>query len=222
MLKAHAASGKDIIGIFIGAQIEILTAFSGKIIDIFLHKGLSKGHCRGISHIHCACRFVIAAALAQHGICRVEDGIHMPRGIDKGNDADALFLGVGNDIVHFRLSQLIALRAVMVGQISLMDGISDSCTFVGRSVGCHGHIIQEEAHAVVAHGQLHVGIAVVLGLCNEGLDPPGRKILPSAVQMDNLHIFPGGKDTQRHCRKQHCQDQKSRQKTVQLFHKNPS
>jgi len=70
------------------------------------------------------------------------------------------------------------------------------------------HVVQQEAHTVIAHREHDVRIAVRLGLIEEGLDPICRKIFSAAVQHGDLQIIAAG--SERH-RRQHAQQHADRQ-----------
>ena len=110
----------------------------------------------------------------------------MARRIHEGDNLNVLFLCTGNDLVHFLLRQFINIE-VVVFLIARVDRRSDIFAGIGLIAHSQAHIVQQEAHAVVADGKLQMGITRRRDLIDQGEDPILRKILASAVEVEDLH-----------------------------------
>ena len=81
----------------------------------------------------------------------------MSRGIKHRDDLNARFIGIGNDGVHIALGQHTgSCTGKAVAAVAALDSRLNSITLVLRPVHRDGHIIQQEAQAVVAEGLLAV------------------------------------------------------------------
>lgn len=110
----------------------------------------------------------------------------MARCVDHWDDAEALGLRIGNDLVHFGLRQFVR-REIIISLVARMDRRSDIFAGIGLIAHSQAHIVQQEAHAVVADGKLQMGITRRRDLIDQGEDPILRKILASAVEVEDLH-----------------------------------
>ena len=108
----------------------------------------------------------------------------MARRIEHRDDAHALFLGIGKDSVHLGLRQLVDIE-VIIGLVARVDRRLDGITLVGRAVHGQAHIVQQEAHAVVADRKHHIVEASRSGIVNDLLDAVHGKILSAAVEHDD-------------------------------------
>ena len=93
---------------------------------------------------------------------------------------------MGNNCIHFLLGQLIDCK-VMILLVARVDRRSDIFAGIGLIAHSQAHIVQQEAHTVVAEGKLQVGIARRRDLIDQGEDPILRKILASTVEVEDLH-----------------------------------
>ena len=81
----------------------------------------------------------------------------MARGIEQGDDGNPLFGRVGEDCVHLALGQL-AGRVGGIASIARLHRRSYGVAFIRSSVDRDGHIVEQEAQALVAERQLDVGV----------------------------------------------------------------
>lgn len=93
----------------------------------------------------------------------------MARCVDHRDDTEALGLRIGNDLVHFGLRQFVR-REIIISLVARMDRRSDLLTRIGRAVHGQAHIVQQEAHAVVADRKHHIVEASRSGIVNDLLD----------------------------------------------------
>ena len=73
----------------------------------------------------------------------------------------------------------------VVSGFAALDSRLNSITLVLRPVHRDGHIIQQEAQAVVAEGQLDMRIVIFRQLIDDALDLTDGEILSAAVQVEN-------------------------------------
>ena len=116
----------------------------------------------------------------------------MARRIEHRDDAHALFLGIGKDGVHLGLGQLVRRRSIgiarlrcIIGLIAYLDRRSDLFAGIGRTVHGQAHIVQQEAHTVVADAQHDIAEACRGSIVDNLLDAVHRKILSAAVEHDD-------------------------------------
>ena len=110
----------------------------------------------------------------------------MSRGIKHRDDLNARFIGIGNDGVHIALGQHTgSCTGKAVAAVAALDSRLNSITLVLRPVHRDGHIIQQEAQAVVAEGQLDMRIVIFRQLIDDALDLTDGEILSAAVQVEN-------------------------------------
>ena len=209
--EAHAAAGIAVIGIFIGAEVEVLAALACKVIDVLLDKRLGECHSRGVRHVNGTDGAVVAAGHSRQGRCRIQNRVHMSGAVEQGDDLNPSGIGRGKDFVHLTFGPL-------AGGIGGITGVTRlNCRFyciagIGGSVDSQRHVIQQEPHSVVSYRQHDMGIPVRLCFINERLDPIHSKVLSSAVQHGDLHIVPAGR-SERRCREhanQHANGQQQR------------
>ena len=111
----------------------------------------------------------------------------MARRIEHRDDAHALFLGIGKDGVHLGLGQLVDVK-IMILFVSGMDCRLDGITLVGRTVHGQAHIVQQEAHTVVADAQHDIAEACRGSIVDNLLDAVHGKILSAAVEHDDRQV----------------------------------
>ena len=115
----------------------------------------------------------------------------MPRGVDKGDDADASLRRIGDDAVHLSLGQRIPIWVIIVRLVARLDTglhrVARERTVSTVNAVAEAHIVQQEAQAVVADRQFQVVIIVILKRINDILDLAHGEILSAAIQMENLH-----------------------------------
>ena len=106
--------------------------------------------------------------------------------VEEGDDLYALGVCIGDDRVHLVLTQLpaagsgIIIVAGLNGRLYVIAGVV-------FAICCDGHIIQQEAQAVVAKGQFQMGIVIFAHDINDALELIHGEILSSAVNMIDLH-----------------------------------
>ena len=81
----------------------------------------------------------------------------MTRGVEQGDDPDALFGRIGEDFVHLAFGQLAGRGGGIVG-VPFLDLAFHGVAFIRSAVDRDGHIVGQEAQAVVAERQLDVGV----------------------------------------------------------------
>lgn len=111
----------------------------------------------------------------------------MARRIEHRDDAHALFLGIGKDGVHLGLGQLVDSE-VIIGLVARVDRRSDLFAGIGRTVHGQAHIVQQEAHTVVADAQHDIAEACRGSIVDNLLDAVHRKILSAAVEHDDRQV----------------------------------
>lgn len=119
----------------------------------------------------------------------------MARRIEHRDDAHALFLGIGKDGVHLGLGQLVRRRSIgiarlrcIIGLIAYLDRRSDLFAGIGRTVHGQAHIVQQEAHTVVADAQHDIAEARCGSIVNDLLDAVHRIILAAGIEHDNRQV----------------------------------
>ena len=182
--EAHRAAREHVVCILVRAHIEVLAALAREIIDILLHECLREGDSRRIRDIDGTSGAVVGAGLARERLGCIKDRIHMARCVDHWDDAEALGLRIGNDLVHFGLRQFVR-REIIISLVARMDRRSDLLTGIGRAVHGQAHIVQQEAHAVVADRKHHIVEASRSGIVDDLLDAVHGKILSAAVEHDD-------------------------------------
>ena len=110
----------------------------------------------------------------------------MTRQVQQGHNLNAQLIRLGNDGIHLVLGQIALITAAVLCHVARLDLRYNSIVVIGCAVGSEGHIIQQEAQAIVAEGQLELVIAIVLHLIEQRNDPFLAEILSAAVQMYNL------------------------------------
>ena len=205
--EAHGAARVAVVGVFIRAEVEVAAALARKVIDILLQEGLREPDGRVVRHVDGAARAVVAAVRPRQRGRGIQHRVHVARAVQQRNDLDAGFLGRGKELVHLAFRPLTR-RCRRVGVVARADSRGDRVA--GIRFAAHGerHVVQQEAHTVIAHREHDVRIAVRLGLIEEGLDPICRKIFSAAVQHGDLQIIAAG--SERH-RRQHAQQHADRQ-----------
>ena len=205
--EAHGAARVAVVGIFVSAEVEVAAALARKVIDILLQEGLREPDGRVVRHVDGAARAVVAAVRPRQRGRGIQHRVHVAGAVQQRNDLDAGFLGRGKELVHLAFRPL-ARRCRRVGVVARADSRGDRVA--GIRLAAHGerHVVQQEAHTVIAHREHDVRIAVRLGLIEEGLDPICRKIFSAAVQHGDLQIIAAG--SERH-RRQHAQQHADRQ-----------
>ena len=188
--EAHGAGGEYVIGIFIRAHVEVLAALARKVADVLLQQGLGKGHGGGVGHVDGTGRAAIGAVLPRQSRGCGQDGVHVARGVDTGNHAHALGGGVGDDFVHLGLGQLIHVE-VVIRLIAGVDGGRHPLAAVRLPVYRQGHIVQQEAQAIVAHGQLDIVKSSRRRIVDDLLDAVDAEILAAAVQEHDVVLVAG-------------------------------
>ena len=196
--KAHAAAGIAVIGIFVGAKVEVLAAFAGEVVDILLDKGLGERHCRSVGHVNGADGAVIAASNPSQGSRRRQNRVHMSGAVEQGDDLNSGCIGSGKDLVHFAFAPLSGGSTGVAGVARLNSGFYRA-TGIGLGIDGHRHIVQKKPHSIVADGQHNVRVAIRLCFVDKGFDPIHCKVLSSAVQHGDLHIVVIGSSEHR-CR----------------------
>ena len=111
----------------------------------------------------------------------------MARRIEHRDDAHALFLGIGKDGVHLGLRQLVDIE-VIIGLVARVDRRSDLFAGIGRTVHGQAHIVQQEAHTVVADAQHDIAEACRGSIVDDLLDAVHGKILSAAVEHDDRQV----------------------------------
>ena len=115
----------------------------------------------------------------------------MPRGVDKGDDADASLRRIGDDAVHLSLGQLVICTGIIVCLVARLDGafhlVAGERALRAVDAVAQRHVIQQEAQAVVADRQLQVVIAVLRHLVDEVFDLLLCKVFSAAVEMKDPH-----------------------------------
>ena len=167
--KAHRAAREHVVCILVCAHVEILAALGSEVINILLHECLREGNSRRIRDIDSTSGAVVGAGLARERLGCIKDRIHMARCVDHRDDTEALGLRIGNDLVHFGLRQFVR-REIIISLVARMDRRSDLLTRIGRAVHGQAHIVQQEAHAVVADRKHHIVEASRSGIVNDLLD----------------------------------------------------
>ena len=205
--EAHGAARVAVVGVFIRAEVEIAAALARKVIDILLQEGLRKPDGRVVRHVDGAARAVVAAVRPRQRGRGIQHRVHVARAVQQRNDLDAGFLGRGKELVHLAFRPL-ARRCRRVGVVARADCRGDRVAGIRLAAHVERHVVQQEAHTVIAHREHDVRIAVRLCLIEEGLDPICRKILSAAVQHGDLQIIAAG--SERH-RRQHAQQHADRQ-----------
>ena len=191
LAEAHRTGGINVICIFISADAEVRAALRREVFHILRQERLRECDCILISQINRRNGAVIGAARARQASRRRQDRVHMTRIVDQRNDRDALRGCIGNDGIHLGLRQFVLLGRialpVVVSHIARVDRRSDIFAGIGLIAHSQAHIVQQEAHAVVADGKLQMGITRRRDLIDQGEDPILRKILVSAVEVEDLH-----------------------------------
>ena len=98
---------------------------------------------------------------------------------------------MGDDAVHLSLGQRIPIWVIIVRLVARLDTglhrVARERTVSTVNAVAEAHIVQQEAQAVVADRQFHVGVVVRSQRINQGLNLIDREILSAAIQMENLH-----------------------------------
>ena len=115
---------------------------------------------------------------------RIDRRVHVARCVEQGDDLNALGIGILDDGIHVALAQLAGGAGRKV-RVALLNGTGDSCAAVVLAVDRQGHIVQQEAQAVVAEGQLQVREVIFCQLIDDALDLTDGEILSAAVQVEN-------------------------------------
>ena len=206
--KAHGAAGIAVIGVLIGAEVEIFAALGGEVVDVLLNERLREGDRRAVCHVDRPRRAVIAAGRPGERRGRLQNGVHVAGAVEQRDDLDPGGIGGGEDFVHLALRPLAA-RGGGIGGVARVYRRGDIRRRVGGAVHRDGHIIEQKAHAVVSDGEHDVRIAVRLRLIDERFDPVGGEILSSAVEHGDLHIIAAAGRERR--RREHAQQHADRE-----------
>ena len=210
--EAHAAGGIAVVGVLICAEIKVVAALAREIRDVFLGERLRKRDGCAVGHINRPRRAVVAAGRPRERGRRIQDGIHVTRGVEERDNLDAGGIGRGQNLVHLALSPLAGGRRG-IGLVARLNGGTHGLAAVGRAVHRERHVVEQEAHSVVANGEHDVRKAVRLGLVDECLDPVHGKIFAAAVQHGNLHVALAVRSQ---CRgRQHAENHAGRQQQCQ-------
>ena len=184
LAKAHRTAVVLVVRILVRAHVEILAALTCKVRNILLQQFLRKGNGRVVRNINRANRTIVGAVRPRQARSGREDRIHMARRIEHRDDAHALFLGIGKDGVHLGLGQLVDSE-VIIGLVARVDRRLHGITLVGRAVHGQAHIVQQEAHTVVADAQHDIAEACRGSIVDDLLDAVHGKILSAAVEHDD-------------------------------------
>ena len=187
LAKAHRATRELVICILVCAHVEILAALGSEVINILLHECLREGDSRRIRDVDGTSGAAIGAVRPRQARSGREDRIHMARRIEHRDDAHALFLGIGKDGVHLGLGQLVDSE-VIIGLVARVDRRLDGITLVGCAVHGQAHIVQQEAHTVVADAQHDIAEACRGSIVDDLLDAVHGKILSAAVEHDDRQV----------------------------------
>ena len=185
--EAHRAAREHVVCILVCAHVEILAALGSEVINILLHECLREGNSRRIRDIDSTSGAVVGAGLARERLGCIKDRIHMARCVDHRDDTEALGLRIGNDLVHFGLRQFVR-REIIISLVARMDRRSDLLTRIGRAVHGQAHIVQQEAHTVVADAQHDIAEACRGSIVDDLLDAVHGKILSAAVEHDDRQV----------------------------------
>ena len=111
----------------------------------------------------------------------------MAGNVDAGDDVDALAVGIGDDVVHLFLSQVLAGAA---GGLAGAVGVTVTQSrgqVIGAVVGGQRHVIHSKAEAlVVGQVKLHLIEAGLGCIVDDGLQLTGGEVLPACVHMDDV------------------------------------
>ena len=105
----------------------------------------------------------------------------MSRRIDAGDNAHAFFICIGYDGIHLALRELIGIE-VIICFITGMYSRRNLLTRIRRSVDRKRHIVEQEAHTVVADRKLDIVKSGSGGLVDKRLDAANAEILSATVQ----------------------------------------
>ena len=191
MAKTHCTAAVLIICILVSTDVEHLAALGCEVIHILLQQGLHKGNRRAVLQVNGACRTVVAGRHAQigHGC---DEGIHMAGVIQKRDNLNARCLCMGNDFIHLGLGQLVDRGGIALLIIVCLVAVLDRRGHFRIRIAAHRHIIQQEAQAIVAEGQLQMGKTCCLHFCDQCLDPINGKVFAAVIQVQDAVIHTGG------------------------------
>ena len=75
----------------------------------------------------------------------------MTRCVEHGDDPNLFLPGIVDQLLHLGLGQLIG-PGIIKFLVALLNGAGDLVTGIRRAIHFHGHIVQQEAQAIVAEG----------------------------------------------------------------------
>ena len=123
----------------------------------------------------------------------------MTRCIKHWNDANARFGGMRKNFEHFTFRQLIGALIIIgkgiILRITILNSSRDFIAAVVLVVRSQGHIVQQEAQAVITEGQFNVRIAALCRSIDDVKNLVLGKVLSAAVEVENAHeiaIIRGG------------------------------
>lgn len=239
--EAHGTAGILIIGILVRTHVEKLAALPRKVVDVLLQQRLRKRHSRVVGHINRTDRAAIGASRACQRTRRAQDRIHVARCVDARNHTHALGSGIGNDRVHLGLRQLVDIE-VIIFFVARVDSLGHRVAVICRPVHRQGHVVEQEAQAVVAHRQLDIVKSSRRCVVDDLLDAVDAVVLAAAVQEHNIVLVGRirritarlavtrreGRDRQQaHChdhrqnQRQHFLPQRSCLRLIYVFHSFP-
>ena len=220
---AHAleAHGRQVVGILVSAHIVELAALGSEVSGILLGQGQSEGHGLSIAQIDGAFGGGAVLLVAEAGEL-LQDGTHVTGDVDAGNDIDALAVGIGDDVVHLFLGQVLAGAAgglAVAGGITVAQGRGQ---VIGVVIGGQRHVVQSKAEAlVVGQIKLHLIEAGLGRVVDDGLQLTGGEILPACVHMDDVvgigSILRRADADRQKCH-DHAQHQSQRHKALDFVH----
>ena len=112
----------------------------------------------------------------------------MTRRIDARNHAHALGSGIGNDLVHLGLRQLVDIE-VIIFFVARVDSLGHRVAAVRRPVHRQGHVVEQEAQAVVAHRQLDIVKSSRRRVVDDLLDVVDAVILTATVEEHDIILI---------------------------------
>ena len=179
--EAHAAG---IVGVLVHTHVEEGAALAGEVGDVLLEERLGEAGGGLVGDVNGALRGAIGAVHTSEGLGSVQDGVHVAGGVDQRHDLHALGGGVGQDLVHLGLGELVHLK-VAVSLVASVDGVGDLLVGVGSAAHGQGHVVQQEAHTVVAQTQHHIVHASGRSAVDDGLQAVHGEILTASVHHDD-------------------------------------
>ena len=128
-----------------------------KVRHILLHQCLYEGKACRVRGINCPVH--AGAARSRRSVNNIQaqclhptnHRLKVTRCIEHGDDPNLFLPGIVDQLLHLGLGQLIG-PGIIKFLVALLNGAGDLVTGIRRAIHFHGHVVQQEAQAIVAEG----------------------------------------------------------------------